>query len=230
MSTLENAHGWIVLLVAFLLILLVMKMWKTRSKSIGNESSAKKSETIKAEDSHDHDHKPAAKGGGHDDHGHHSEKKDGWGLLRFSIGLLAFVVAVGVGYLAYRYVGLDSIPQTRGQAQRGLMSSAQSASLYQAPVIPPTACSVTPSDAREVVAPVDGCSEVIQVDTGTYPCTDPGTLSGHIRAKSWYGQTEPTGWDNSVSGDQMCLGATPRTDDPGKAEPVTVHVWLEHFQ
>lgn len=230
MSTLVPALGWITLVVAFLLILFVMKMWKTRSKSIGNESSAKKSETVKAEDSHDHGHKPAAKSGGHDPHDHPEEKKDGWGLLKTSIGLLGLVVVAWLGSHAINQMGGFSIPQTRGQAQREQFSSAQSASSYQAPVIPPTACSAQPEDARKVVAPVDGCSEVIRVDKGTYPCTDPGTLSGLIRAKSWYGQLEPAEWDSSVSGDQMCLGVAPSAENSPEAEPVTVHVWLEKYQ
>ncbi len=233
----ESIPAWFPLIVAGLalvglaILFIASAVLSGSRKKERKESkhSAKKAEAADTHTKDDHEHKPAAKSGGHDDHGHHGEKKDGWGLLRFSIGLLAFVTVAWAGYWVYRYVGLDSIPKTRGQAQREQVSSAPSASSYQASVIPSTACSVTPKDARKVIAPVDGCSETIPVqNSGWYLCSDPGISSERVRSKSWFGSTEPTSWgDASTKGNKVCLGAAPSQDPAVPTEAVTVRVWEE---
>lgn len=223
------ALGWVAIIAALILILLVIKGRKRKPLVQVSEHSAKKAEVADTHAKDDHDHKPAAKSGGHDDHGHHGDKKDGWGLLKFSIGLLVFAAVAGVSLLFARVMGLGIVPQTRGQAQREQVWSAPSASSYQAPVIPPTACSVTPKDARKVIAPVDGCSETIPVqDSGWYLCSDPGISSERVRSKSWFGSTEPASWgDASTKGNKVCLGAVPNTDPNVPTEAVTVRVWEE---
>ena len=99
-------------------------------------------------------------------------------------------------------------------------------------MIPPTACSVTPSDARKVVAPVDGCSEAIEIKKGYYTCYDPGPVSGKLRFKRWYGGTEPVTWDSNPlgSGDHQCIGTSLVSEGVVAETPETVHVWQEPLQ
>lgn len=212
--------GNILLTIAIVAVLLFFLL--PRKKVAGDHGHAHPEATTTTEV-----HAPvvhAAKSGGHDDHGH-----GGPSAISLSFAALILVVAGCLAIFFYRYAGLGSIPQTRGQALREQVSSAPSASSYSTPVIPPTACSVTPSDARKVIAPVDGCSETITVkDSGWYLCTDPGLTSGRVRSKSWFGSTEPTSWsDASTKGNRVCLGATPGTDPTVATEEVVVHVWEE---
>ena len=193
-----------------------------KTKSTSHEISSEKTHT-----KDDHDHKPAAQSGKHgEDHPHHS---DGPSALSWAITVLVLVIAFWIGSRVVEYMGGFSIPKTRGQAQREQVSSAPSASSYQASVIPSTACSVTPKDARKVIAPVDGCSETIPVqNSGWYLCSDPGISSERVRSKSWFGSTEPTSWgDASTKGNKVCLGAKPSLDPAVPTEAVTVRVWEE---
>lgn len=56
---------------------------------------------------------------GHDDH-HHKKEKDGWGLLKFSVGLLALAGAVALGWHFFDEVGMVNTSPPHGRGVRHL--------------------------------------------------------------------------------------------------------------
>lgn len=119
-----------VMALAFLAAIYSQGTPKSRPKKEKKKESDH--ESAHTED-HAHASPVAAKSGGHDPHDHPEEKKDGWGLLKTSIGLLGLVVVAWLGSHAINQMGGFSIPQTRGQAlAQASAMSARNMTRYEA--------------------------------------------------------------------------------------------------